>query len=95
MSPIEEDIYQACAKAQVDLGLRLRSLRKAEKLSIAKLASISGVNHSVLGDIERGRGNPRFATLFKLSQSLGIELEQLFNSDASALNEGDPSRKIR
>lgn len=75
------------------MGLRLRSLRKAEKLSIAKLASMSGVNHSVLGDIERGRGNPRFVTLFKLSQSLGVELEQLFDSDGTTPNRNDPSQK--
>lgn len=95
MSPNEEDIHQACSKAQVDLGLRLRSLRKSEKLSIAKLASMAGVNHSILGDIERGRGNPRFITLFKLSQSLGVELGQLFDSETTTPEKDDPSQKLR
>lgn len=86
MDAANEDIQHSCAQAQKELGLQIRTLRKRQKLSIAKLASMSGVNHSVLGDIERGHGNPRFATLYKLSKSLDVDLAQLMPTDATNPN---------
>lgn len=72
-----------------DLGKTLQTLRKSKGLTLDKLASMSGVSKSMLSQIERGQTNPTFATLWGLTQALGVEiskiLEQVDQQDTQPL----------
>lgn len=61
-----------------ELGKRIVSARNAKGMSQEKLATESGIDRSHMGFIEQGRRKPTLSTLFKVTQSLGISLEQLF-----------------
>ncbi len=60
-----------------EIGGRLQALRKARGLSLDDLAATSRVSRSMLSQVERGLANPTFATLWALTQALGIDISQL------------------
>ena len=59
------------------LGPRLRDQRQARGLTLEGLAQASGVSRSMLSQVERGEANPTFATLWSLTQALGLSLDDL------------------
>ncbi len=71
MTNATDDIYKV-------IGERIRKLRKAQDLSQEQLAERAGIDRSHMGFIEQGRRQPTLTTLHKLTKSLGISLEKLF-----------------
>ena len=63
---------------QVQLGMRIRYLRRERKLSIEDLALLSNINRNYLSDLERGMRNPSLDILNRLVEGLHITLEELF-----------------
>jgi transcriptional regulator with XRE-family HTH domain len=61
-----------------ELGKRIVKARNAKGMSQEKLAANSGIDRSHMGFIEQGRRKPTLSTLFKITKSLDISLEQLF-----------------
>lgn len=59
------------------IGPRLQAERKARRLTLAELAEASGVSRSMLSEIERGDANPTYATLWHLTQALGLDIARL------------------
>ena len=55
----------------------LRELRKRENLSIAELASRSGVSASVISKLERNRTAAELDTLYRLARVFGMTLSDL------------------
>jgi transcriptional regulator with XRE-family HTH domain len=53
-----------------DLGIRVRMLRKERQLTTERLADLAGVSAGLISQIERGHGNPSFATLVQLAPGL-------------------------
>jgi len=66
------------------IGGRIRQVRGDRALTLDRLARLSGVSKSMLSQIERGQTNPTFATLWNLTRSLGIGIEELFDEPAAA-----------
>lgn len=64
-----------------DFGVRLRSLRKERQLTTERLAEVAGVSVGVISQIERGNGNPSFATLVQLAHGLQLPVGQLLESN--------------
>jgi transcriptional regulator with XRE-family HTH domain len=58
----------------------LRSLREEKKLSLDKLAELTGVSKSMLGQIERGESNPTITTVWKIANGLKISFTTLLNT---------------
>lgn len=65
-----------------EIGSRLQALRKQLGLSLDDLAAKSRISRSMLSQVERGLANPTFATLWALTQALGIEISQLIGDAA-------------
>ena len=63
-----------------EIGRILQGLRLAKKLSLDELARSSGVSKSVLSQIERDRTNPTVATLWRLANALGVQIEDLLRT---------------
>ena len=51
----------------------LRELREKKVLSQKHLAMLSGVATSTISKIENGQKKPRFVTIHKLAEALGVE----------------------
>jgi transcriptional regulator with XRE-family HTH domain len=73
------------------VGLRIKGLRRGRGYSQEKLAEIAGINPKYLSSIERGEENPTLDFLIRLSQSLKVEIHEMFNIDY----EGQPPQSLR
>ena len=62
----------------LDLGLRVRSLRKERGLTLEQAAGQAGLARSTLSKIENGQMSPTFDALKKLAVGLEISVPQLF-----------------
>lgn len=62
----------------VQLGMRIRYLRKLNKMSQLDLALEAEVNKNYISDLERGRRNPSVLALNKIAFALKIDLATLF-----------------
>ncbi len=66
------------------IGNILINYRKTKKLTLKKLASLSGVGPSTISDIENGKAkHPRMDTLEKLAKALDISVSTFFEDDNS------------
>ena len=68
----------------LDLGERVRSLRKARGLTLEQAASQAGLARSTLSKIENGQMSPTFEALKKLATGLAISVPQLFTPSKDA-----------
>ena len=60
------------------LGMNVKHLRKAQRLSQVQLGLMIGRDRSYISRIERGRCNATFDTLLALAGGLGVSPSQLF-----------------
>jgi XRE family transcriptional regulator, regulator of sulfur utilization len=58
----------------------LKQLRGDRKLSLEKMAEITGVSKSMLGQIERGESNPTITTIWKIASGLKVSFTALVNA---------------
>lgn len=65
----------------MDVGSRIKYFRNKRKLSVNKLANISGVSQSFLRDIELGNKQPTVEYLEYICFGLGITLKDFFDTD--------------
>ncbi len=65
-------------KAQEQLGMRIKFLRKEKGWSQEDLALEANVNRNYICDLENGRRNPSLDILERISNALNISLEVLF-----------------
>ena len=61
----------------MDIGTKIRILRKEKGLSQAKLAAIAGYSDSTISDLEAGLNNPSFASLCNIAKALDIKPSEL------------------
>ncbi|MEJ1162258.1 helix-turn-helix domain-containing protein [Variovorax sp. CCNWLW186] len=66
---------------------RLLGLRQAKGLSLAGLASLSGVSKAMISKVERAESSPTAVLLGRLAAGLGVPLAQLLTED-----KGSPRR---
>jgi len=66
----------------LDLGQRLKQIRKHRKLKLLDLELLCGIQDSKLSRYERGLENIEYHTLFKLAKALQIEIKDLIDYDA-------------
>lgn len=67
-----------------EFGAKIVEIRKKQGLKRDDLADRCGINPNQLGRLERGEGNPRLATIFRVSAGLGVGLRDLFERRANA-----------
>ncbi len=62
----------------LDLGMRVRELRKARNWTLEQAARQAGLARSTLSKIENGQMSPTYDALKKLAEGLEISVPQLF-----------------
>ncbi len=65
-------------KNLIELGLKIKALRKSRKISQEKLALDSNIDYSYIGRIERGENNPTYLMLCAIAETLKISMVELF-----------------
>jgi len=68
----------------LDLGARVRALRKARNWTLEQAAQEAGLARSTLSKIENRQMSPTFEAVQKLAQGLGISIPQLFTAPKSS-----------
>lgn len=56
--------------------MKLREIRKNQKMNVPELSRLSGVSVRTIEDLEK-RGDGRVSTLIKLADALNVTLDQL------------------
>jgi len=63
---------------EVDVGQRLRALRRHRRCTLKTVAERSGLSESFLSQVERGRSNASIASLRRIAEALGVSVSDLF-----------------
>lgn len=71
---------EAEVAAPLDLGARVRDLRKAKEWTLEQAANQAGLARSTLSKIENGQMSPTYEALKKLAVGLDISVPQLFTA---------------
>ena len=61
------------------IGARVKEIRNKKGLTQEQLSERMEINPKYLSSIERGNENPTLNTLIKLSESLEVDLNQIFS----------------
>jgi transcriptional regulator with XRE-family HTH domain len=67
--------------AEVDVGERLRELRRFRRATLRTIAERSGLSESFLSQVERGRSSASIASLKRITDALGVSMADLFEPD--------------
>jgi transcriptional regulator with XRE-family HTH domain len=68
--------------AEVDVGERLRELRRFRRATLRTIADRSGLSESFLSQVERGRSSASIASLRRIADALGVSMADLFGPDS-------------
>jgi transcriptional regulator with XRE-family HTH domain len=79
---------EAEAPVPLDLGARVRELRKARSWTLEQAARQAGLARSTLSKIENGQMSPTYDALRKLADGLQIPVPQLFTPPVRAQANG-------
>jgi transcriptional regulator with XRE-family HTH domain len=66
------------AVAEVDVGERLRDIRRLRRATLRTIADRAGVSESFLSQVERGRASASIASLRRIAGALGVSVADLF-----------------
>lgn len=61
----------------LDIGPRVKGIRKQRGLSLDGLARASGVSKAMLSQIEQNKANPTVGVMYKIAVGLGMDLGEL------------------
>jgi transcriptional regulator with XRE-family HTH domain len=76
------------ALAEVDVGERLRDIRRLRRATLRMIAERAGVSESFLSQVERGRASASIASLRRIAGALGVTVADLFEPG------GPPSPRV-
>ncbi|WP_042349788.1 helix-turn-helix domain-containing protein [Bacillus massiliigorillae] len=65
---------------QIILAKNLKALREEKKLSLEKVAELTGVSKTMIGQIERGESSPTITTIWKIANGLKISFSSLIQN---------------
>ena len=67
--------------SEIDVGERLRALRRFRRCTLRTIAERSGLSESFLSQVERGRSSASIASLRRIADALGVSMADLFEPD--------------
>ena len=65
-------------RAEVDVGERLRDIRRLRRATLKTIADRAAVSESFLCQVERGRASASIASLRRIANALGVTVADLF-----------------
>ena len=79
----------------VDVGERLRAIRRLRRVTLKTVADRSELSESFLSQVERGRANASVASLKRIAAALGVNVADLFEPNGSASRPRVLRREVR
>lgn len=70
----------------MNVGARIRELRKNKNISTNKLANLAGISQSYLRDVELGNKNPTVEVLSYICDALNISLQIFFTVEKTDIS---------
>ena len=77
------------------LGKRFRDLRKQKRLTLIRMAKMTGRSVSLLSQIETGKVNPSFSSMQTFADALDVPLSQLMLQDEARIENDHALMKFR
>jgi len=74
------------------ISINLKRIREEQKFSLDRVAKLTGVSKSMLGQIERGESNPTITTVWKIANGLKVSFTSLLDesmTDAEIVSKED------
>lgn len=65
----------------IDIGKKIRDLRKEKKMNISILAEKAGVSPGLISQVERNMVTPSIVSLWKIAQSLDVSVGYFFDEE--------------
>ncbi|MFT8320863.1 MAG: XRE family transcriptional regulator [Bacillus sp. (in: firmicutes)] len=62
------------------IAKNLKAFRESDKLSLERVAELTGVSKTMIGQIERGESSPTITTIWKIANGLKISFTSLINN---------------
>ena len=78
----------------MDIGTKLRSVRKGKGYSIYRLAKETGISQNHISGIELGKRQPTIEMLNRLLAPLDLTLVELFNDNSDAMFPSAEERQL-
>ena len=72
--------------SNVELGMRIKGLRSKQGMSQKELAGMIGVTPSTISQIESNSIYPSLPALFKIAQTLNVDIGSFFQTDSGSFN---------
>jgi len=69
---------EAVVESEIDVGERLRDIRRLRRATLRTIADRAGVSESFLSQVERGRASASIASLRRIAGALGVTVADLF-----------------
>jgi len=79
-------------KMRIELGRRIRELRKANQWSQEELGERANLHPTCVGGIERGERNVSFVNLCRLANAFNLTLSQFFDFPKTGPGKRDVSK---
>lgn len=73
---------------EMDLGARVREIRKARNWTLKDVAEQTGLAISTISKMERGDISLTYDRFMRLAQGLGMDVGELFDADAEGFRQG-------
>jgi transcriptional regulator with XRE-family HTH domain len=77
---------QTAEAERVDVGERLRAIRRLRRATLRTVADRAELSESFLSQVERGRANASVASLRRIAAALGVNVADLFEPNGSTAN---------
>ena len=74
---------QIAEAERVDVGERLRAIRRLRRATLKTVADRADLSESFLSQVERGRANASVGSLKKIAAALGVNVADLFEPNGS------------
>jgi transcriptional regulator with XRE-family HTH domain len=85
LGPGRRSVAQAIRQPEADIGTRLRALRKQRGMTLEQVASDAGLTRGFLSHLERGGTSASIGSLYRICDSLGVEIAVLFEPTGGTL----------
>lgn len=79
---------------RIGVGERIRYYRMLKGMSQEALALEANINSAFVGHLERGLKSPTVTTLEKITDALGISMEELFSEELSRRGRRDRKQAV-
>ncbi|WP_353853719.1 XRE family transcriptional regulator [Bacillus sp. Bos-x628] len=73
-------------EVQSIISKNVKLLREQKKLSLEKMADLTGVSKTMIGQIERGESTPTITTLWKIANGLKVSFSELIYAPQPEIN---------